>query len=114
MKWISGSKLIGTLSGALGVFFLAPGALAGNHPAHPYRYSVVDMPVSLAVGTVQTPVFSPPTHWYWILLQVEKPLPFRDMQCMTGVEDGTNDFKDCTKQPLIDDSGILIWPSMAV
>ena len=80
MKWTSGSKLVGTLCGTVGALFLAPGALAGNHPAHPYRYSVVDIPVSLAVGTVRTPEFSPPTHWYWIMLQVEKPLPFQQME----------------------------------
>ncbi len=38
---------------------------------HPYRYSVMDIPVSLAVGTVRTPEFSPrKTSWHWILLQV--------------------------------------------
>ncbi len=58
--------------------------------------------MSLAVGTVRTPEFAPASNWYWILLQVEKPLPFRDMQCMTGVEDGTNDFESCAKKPLID------------
>ena len=103
MKWMSEmKKLIGFVGGALGLLLLAPGTSAGSHPKHPYRYSVVDMPVSLAVGTVRTPEFAPPSHWYWIMLQVEKPLPFRDMQCMTGVENGTNDFKDCAKKPLID------------
>ena len=52
---------------------------------HPYRYSVVDIPVSLAVGSVRTPEFSPPSSWYWIMVQVEKPLPFNQMQCMMGV-----------------------------
>ena len=34
---------------------------------HPYRYSIVDVPVSLAVGTVRTPEFSPrKTSWHWI------------------------------------------------
>lgn len=69
---------------------------------HPYRYSVVDMPVSLAVGTVRTSEFAPPAHWYSIMLQVEKPLPFQDMRCMTGANDGTDDFKNCSKEPLID------------
>ena len=102
MKWTSGSKLVGTLCGTVGALFLAPGALAGNHPAHPYRYSVVDIPVSLAVGTVRTPEFSPPTHWYWIMLQVEKPLPFQQMECMMGVTAGPLDSKDCnSNDPLL-------------
>jgi hypothetical protein len=63
---------------------------------HPYRYSVVDIPVSLAVGTVRTPEFAPPSHWYWILLQVEKPLPTEQMACMMAVADDSPDsWKDC-------------------
>jgi hypothetical protein len=70
---------------------------------HPYRYSVVDMPVSLAVGTVQTPEFAPPSHWFWILLQVEKPLPFMQMACMMGVTTSPLDLKDCSSDdPLIE------------
>jgi hypothetical protein len=102
MKSISRRELIGVIAGTLGALLLVPGATSKSHPAHPYRYSVVDMPVSLAVGTVRTPEFAPPLHWYWIMLQVEKPPPFRDMQCMTGVKDGTNDFAECAKEPLID------------
>jgi hypothetical protein len=36
------------------------------------------------------------------MLQFEKPLPFRDMQCMTGVEDGMDDSKECAREPLVD------------
>jgi hypothetical protein len=108
MKSISRSRLTGVIGGMLGALLLVPGASAKHHPDHPYRNSVVDMPVSLAVGTVRTPEFAPPSHWYWILLQVEKPLPFRDMQCMTGVKDGTDDFADCAKEPLIDAHWIVL------
>ena len=63
---------------------------------HPYRYSVVDIPVSLAVGSVRTPEFSPPSSWYWILLQVEKPLPTQQMACMMAVDDDSPEsWKDC-------------------
>ena len=55
-------------------------ALAGKD--HPYRHSVVDMPVSLAMGTVRTPEFSTVTEDYLIMIQVEKPLPFHRMECM--------------------------------
>lgn len=102
MKWMFGRKQLGVISGALGPLFVAPCALAGGHPAHPYRYSVVDIPVSLAVGTVRTPEFSPPTHWYWIMVQVEKPLPLRQMECMTGITAGPLESKDCTSDdPLL-------------
>jgi hypothetical protein len=61
---------------------------AENSPEHPYRHSVVDIPVSLAAGTVKTPEFNPVTSWYWIMLQVEKPLPFDKMICMMGTPPG--------------------------
>jgi hypothetical protein len=64
---------------------------------HPYRYSVVDIPVSLAVGSVRTPEFSPPTHWYWIMVQVEKPFPTKQMGCMmTVADDSPQSLKDCS------------------
>src|ERR1035438_310978 len=94
--------LVGTLCGMLSAMCLVPGASAGRHPDHPYRYSVVDIPVSLAVGTVQTPEFSVASHWYWILIQVEKPLPFQQMTCMMGVTTGPLDSKDCnSNDPLL-------------
>jgi hypothetical protein len=63
---------------------------------HPYRYSVVDIPVSLAVGTVRTPEFSPPSSWYWILVQVEKPLPTEKIGCMMAVDnDSPQSWKAC-------------------
>jgi hypothetical protein len=67
---------------------------------HPYRYSVLDIPVSLAEGTVRTPEFSPPTHWYWIMVEVEKPLPTKQTGCMMAVaDDSPQSLKDC---PLTD------------
>jgi hypothetical protein len=63
---------------------------------HPYRYSVVDIPMSLAVGSVRTPDFSPPSSWYWILVQVEKPLPTKQMGCMMAVDDDSPEsWKGC-------------------
>lgn len=89
---------------ALCALFLTPGVSAGRpKPAHPYRYSVVDMPVSLAIGTVRTPEFSVAKNgWYWIMIQVEKPLPFMQMVCMTGTTSGPLDLKYCSKDdPLL-------------
>ena len=94
MKRISGRKLITSVCGTLGLWFLVADASARSHKEHPYRYSVVDMPVSLAVGTVRTPEFAVATHWYWIMVQVEKPLPLRQMECMMGVTAGLLESKD--------------------
>jgi hypothetical protein len=93
MNWIARSRLIG---GILGAVLFVPSSCAGKRPDHPYRYSDVDMPVSLAVGTVRTPEFPVVNQWYWILLQVEKPLPFQRMRCMMGVTSGAPiDSTDC-------------------
>ncbi len=64
---------------------------------HPYRYSMVDMPVSLAVGTIQTPEFSPrKTAWHRIMVQVEKPLPTKEIACMMAVaNDSPGSWRDC-------------------
>ncbi len=103
MKWIFGRKIVGLAVGVLGMRFLVPGASAGSHKDHPYRYSIVDVPISLAVGAVWTPAFSPrKTGWYWIMVQVEKPLPFEQMMCMMGVTQGPLDLKKCTSEdPLL-------------
>jgi hypothetical protein len=82
---------------------------------HPYRYSVVDIPVSLAAGTVRTPEFSPPSRWYWIMVQVEKPLPTRQMQCTTGTTAGPLDSKNCTNDdPLLRADWIVLEDGQAV
>jgi hypothetical protein len=63
---------------------------------HPYRYSVVDIPVSLTEGTVRTPEFSPPASWYWTMVQIEKPFPTKQMACMMAVEnDSPQSWTDC-------------------
>jgi len=109
MKWISVSKLIGTLCGTLSALCLVPGASAGGHPKHPYRYSVLDMPVSLAEGTVRTPEFAPPSQWYWIMIQVEKPLPFQQMQCMMGVTASPLDLKNCSRNDPLLRADWTVW-----
>ncbi len=95
-------KWLRVISGAICVLFIVPGVSAGGHTEHPYRYSVVDMPVSLAVGTVRTSEFPVGWQWYDIMVQVEKPLPFLKMQCMMGVTSGLRDPKDCSRDdPLL-------------
>jgi hypothetical protein len=67
------------------------------------------MPVSLAIGTVRTPEFSPPTHWYWILLQVEEALPFNQMQCMMGVTANPFEAKNCTSDDPLLRADWTVW-----
>jgi hypothetical protein len=86
----------------LSLLLVVPWASAGRRKEHPYRHSVVDIPVSLAAGSVRTPKFSVAAHWYWIMVQVEKPLPFHQMMCMMGVTGGGLDLKYCTSDdPLL-------------
>jgi hypothetical protein len=77
---------------------------------HPYRYSVVDIPVSLAMGTVRTPEFSPPSSWYWILVQAEKPFPTPQMECMMAVtDDSPQSLKDCPLSERLLQADWTIW-----
>jgi len=77
---------------------------------HPYRYSVVDIPVSLAVGSVRTPEFSPrKTSWHWILVQVERPLPTEQMACMMGVTTGPLDKEKCNSDYPLLRADWIVW-----
>jgi hypothetical protein len=101
MKWISRRDLVGILCGMLSVLLLGSTVWAGSPKPHKYRYSEIDMPVSLAVGAVRTPEFPVIHEAYFIMIQAEKRLPFVDQRCMMGLDNGTLDFKDCKKVPLL-------------
>ena len=93
-----------------------------NPKKYPQKYAAVYMPISLAAGRVRTPEFPVKKHsqWYDIMLQVEKPLPFRRMECMVGATSGGLDKKDCEKDdPIVradwtvwEDGRIVEWGSM--
>ena len=92
------------------MLFLSSGAFAGSRPEHPYRYSVVDIPVSLAAVTVRTPEFSPrKTSWHWIIVQVERPLPAQQMRCMMGTTQGPLDLKDCSSNDPLLRADWTVW-----
>jgi hypothetical protein len=78
---------------------------------HPYRYSVVDIPVSLAVGSVRTPEFSPAkSSWHWIMVQVEKPLPTKQMVCMmTTADDSPESWKNCPLSDRLLQADWTVW-----
>jgi hypothetical protein len=51
---------------------------------YPEKYAIVYAPVSLAVGRVRTAEIPVEKKWYNIMIQLDKPLPFHDMECMLG------------------------------
>ena len=108
MKWALRIALVGMACAAL-VALLTPTASAQRRKDHPYRYSVVDIPVSLGVGTVRTPGFSVPTGWYWIMVQVKKFLPFQQMTCMIGVTAGPLDSKNCRSTDPLLQADWTVW-----
>ena len=93
---------------------LPPGSVAPfvvpNPEKYPQKYAAVYMPVTLASGRVRTPEFPVKKHsqWYDVMLQFEKPLPFRRMKCMVGVTSGF-DKKDCEKDDPIVRADWTVW-----
>lgn len=109
MKWFSRFQLIAITGAMLSVFLLGPSASAGGSKVKKYRYSDVDMPVSLAMGTVRTPEFPVVSQWYDIMIQVEKPLPFQQMECMMGVTAGPLDSKGCSSNDPLLRADWTVW-----
>jgi hypothetical protein len=72
------------------------------------KRAVIDMPVSLAVGTIRTPEFPVKHDSYLILIRAEKSLPFADMNCMMGLTSGPLSRYNCNKEPLIQASW-TVW-----
>lgn len=98
MNWMSRRTHIAIIS----VVLLVPGISAGSRKEHKYRYSDIDMPISLSLGTVRTPEFPVIGEWYFIMIQGEKGhLPFFNMRCMMGLKNGTLDSEDCKQEPLL-------------
>ena len=84
-------------------------AKSGNQKQRQFRHSDVDMPVSLVLGTVQTPEFSVTSEWYDIIVQVEKPLPFVQMVCMMGVTSSPLESKDCSSNDPLLQADWTVW-----
>jgi hypothetical protein len=105
MKRVSRRELIASLCGMLGVGLMEPRAWAGV--CWGCRKAAVDMPVSLAVGTVRTPEFLVKREPYLIMIRAEKRLPFDDMNCMLGLETPLPDPK-CNEEPLLQ-ADWVVW-----
>jgi len=98
MRGLSRRDLIASAGGMVGACLLAPKALATMWWS---RKPVVDMPVSLAAGTVRTPGFRVKHEPYLIIIRAQKRLPFADMNCMLGLTTGPGDPYNCDKEPLL-------------
>jgi hypothetical protein len=64
--------------------FLACAMLAWSGPCFLCRKPSVDMPISLAIGTVRTPEFPVKHEAYEIYIEEEWRLPAGEQECMTG------------------------------
>jgi hypothetical protein len=98
MKGMSRRDLIASLSGTLGVGLL--GSRVWAFSCWDCRKPAVDMPVSLAVGTVRTPEFAVKRQPYLIIIEAKKRLPFDELNCMLGLTTALPDPK-CDKEPLL-------------
>jgi hypothetical protein len=65
--------------------FLAFASLAWSGPCFLCRKPAVDMPISLAIGTVSTPEFQVKHEAYEIYIEEEWRLPAGEQKCMMGV-----------------------------
>lgn len=75
------------------------GAEPKPQPKHPYRYSLVDIPVSLQKGTVRTPEFTVPrSTLYLTMVQIERE-PFmygESLDCWMSLEPYRNGSDTCS------------------
>jgi len=102
------SPLFGTASDKIATKILATltnarkgsQALDGVPTAPKYKYSDIDMAVSLAVGTVRTPEFAVKNEAYFIMIQAEKRLPFHEQVCMMALPAGPTMREGCN-EPLL-------------
>jgi hypothetical protein len=102
MRYLSACKRIGVMAGMVGLLFFGSCAPARIHKEHPYRYSDVDIPVSLAIGTTRTPEFPVKHEAYFIMVQAQKGhIPFVDMRCMMGLMSNPLEKKGCHEEPLL-------------
>ena len=118
MKWMPRCQLIGIVTVLLLVLLIGPNSLAQDPNGQKYKRSDVDMPVSLAIGTVRTPEFAVKHEAYFIMVQVEKPvkpttpdelLLMRQRICMMGLTMGPLDVRECGRDELLLRADWTVW-----
>ncbi|MGA1981366.1 MAG: hypothetical protein ABSG84_02755 [Acidobacteriaceae bacterium] len=81
---------------------LSPGSSGGGQQVyHTYRTPETGMPVSLAIGSVETPPFHVKKATYAIIVQFTKRLPIQDMACMIGDTARPVGIWDCNEEQLL-------------
>jgi hypothetical protein len=85
MRQISRRQLLGVVCGPLAVFALASMTWAAGPICFKCKIDPVNMPVSLAVGTVRTPEFWVKDTDYTIMIEVKRGLPLARLDCMMGI-----------------------------
>lgn len=102
MNWKSWpSGVTGVIAALLFVVF---GSTAWAGRCWDCRKPRLDMPISLAEGTVVTPEFPVKREGYVIKIHVSKTLPFSELNCMMGLN---LPLHKCDKEPLLQVDWIL-------
>lgn len=109
MKWMSGAKRLGVISGMLGILFMAPSVSARRHKGFPEKYSEIYIPVSLAVGMVRTPEFPGSLEGYDIIIQADRSLPLGQMMCMMGATSNPFELKECSGDDPLLQADWMVW-----
>ena len=105
MTLMSRRRVVDLLGQALAGLGLVRGTMAQGPKIRKYPRADVDMPVSLAVGTVRTPAFQVIPEAYYIMVQIFKPFPRRDMEsfrewtCWMGMTSGPGEERYCNDEP---------------
>ena len=104
-RWLA----LGMMVWMVGAFSIAPPTLAKDPKVRKtWRYSDIDIPVSLAEGTVRTPAFAVKPEAYFIYLQAEKHLPFTDLVCMMAMAIGPCDGSKCPEEPILQADWVVL------
>jgi hypothetical protein len=73
----------------------------GQEDYHTWRRPEIQVPISLAIGTVRTPPFHVKKADYAIIIQVARRLPFGDLKCMFRAPEWSGGVADCTGDSLV-------------
>lgn len=102
MNWKS--RLVARNGLIAALLFIAIRSTAWAGSCWDCRKPRLDMPISLAKGTVVTPEFPVKREGYVIKIQISKKLPFNELNCMMGLR---LPLHNCEEEPLLQVDWIL-------
>jgi len=100
MSFLSRRELVRLAGGSIGAMILGS-SCRGQQVYHTYRNPETGMPVSLAIGSVETPPFHVKKATYAIIIQFAKRLPTQEMACMVGETARPTGIWDCNGEQLL-------------